>query len=88
MKRNNQWDVHKHREELMVSDMATIYHHDKGVLCQLEKHIYVLIYHPIQFKSRDEAFKWIKDGCIADLQESLCNLSVGFSKNLLEVLDT
>lgn len=73
------WDVHKHKEELSVSDSATIYHPEKGQLCYCEKHWDCILYHPITFKDRAAAFKWVREGCIADLQEGLGILGIGFS---------
>jgi len=82
------WDVHQHRSELRVSDRSTVYHYEQGVLCQAEKHWDCVINHPIEFGNKEEAYKWIKEGYIADLQESLCNLAVGFSKELFKLRET
>lgn len=82
------WDVHEHRSELRVSDLATVFHCEQGVLCQVEKHWDFVIYHPIGFKNKEAAYKWIKEGYIADLQESLCNLGVEFSKEMFKTKET
>lgn len=74
-----EWDVHQHKDELQVSDAATIYHPDHGQLCYCEKHWDCLLYHPIKWKDQTAAYKWINDGCIADIQEGLVCLAVGFS---------
>lgn len=84
-KEKNHWNVHQHRDELHVSDWSTVYHYEQGVLCYAEVQFDVVIYYPIQFKNKEQAYIWIKEGCIAMLQEDLGNLSVGFSKELFKV---
>ncbi len=73
------WNVHEHRNELRVSDNRTIYHPEKGQLCYQERHYDCILYYPVKFKDKQSAYKWIESGCIADIQESLQTLSVGFS---------
>jgi hypothetical protein len=79
------WNVHDHRDELRVSDHGTIYHYEKGQLCYWELHYDCVLYFPIHFKTREAAWKWIREGCIADLQEGLSTLHVGFSKTAFEL---
>lgn len=77
------WDCHEHRDELLSSVAATVYHLEKGQLCWWEIHWSCIIYHPIRFKNRRAAQKWIENGCIAEIQESLSMLQVGFSTHSL-----
>lgn len=83
-----EWDVHQHKDELCVSDAATIYHPEHGQLCYCERHWDCLLYHPIQWKDRAAAYKWINEGCIAEIQEGLNCLAVGFSLVSFEKRDT
>lgn len=76
----SRWDCHNHREELKVSQHATVYHPDHGQLSVLEKHWDVNLWHPIMFKDKAAAWKWIQEGYIAELQEGLGNLGVSFTK--------
>lgn len=78
------WNVHDHRDELKVSDSATVYHDEQGQLCYTERHWDCVLYFPIAFKSRQAAWRWVREGCIAELQESLGTLQVGFSKTTYE----
>ena len=78
------WNCHTHREELRTSLGATVYHLEYGQLCWWEVHWDCILYHPIRFNDRHAAQKWIEIGCIAEIQESLSILQVGFSKVLLE----
>lgn len=80
-----QWNVHEHREELLSSDAATVYHLDHGQLCWWEVHWECILYHPIRFIDRHAAQKWIEGGCIAEIQESLSILQIGFSTVLIDV---
>jgi hypothetical protein len=73
------WDCHEHRDELWISNSCTVYHKEHGQLCWWEVHWDCIIYHPIQFKDKTAAAKWIGEGCIADIQEGLSRLQVGFS---------
>ena len=81
------WDVHRHKDELQVSDFATVYHPERGQLCQCERQWNVVLYHPIRFNDRSAAYKWIQSGTIAELQEGLMNLGVGFSTVAMESND-
>ena len=72
------WDCHEHRDELHVSFNATVYHTEQGQLCYGERHWDVWLWFPIQFKDRSAAAKWINHGNIAEIQESLSILQVGF----------
>lgn len=76
----NFWDVHEHKNELKISDEYTIYHSEHGQLCYCERHYDVLLFYPLRFKSKSDTQKWIDSGTIAELQESLMILSIGFSK--------
>ncbi len=81
---NERWNCHEHRDELLTSYEATVYHLEKGQLCWYEMHYYCIIYHPIKFKDRHAAQKWIDNGCIAEIQESLSTLHIGFSTKSTE----
>lgn len=77
------WDVHAHKDELHISAHNTIYHREHGQLCTFEKvqgdfKEYLLLAHPISFKDTATAYKWIREGCIADLQTGCGTLHVGF----------
>ena len=78
------WNVHDHRDELEVSDGATIYHREQGVLCWRERQWDCFLWHPISFKTHTEAYRWIREGYIAELQEGLSILQVEFSLKLFE----
>lgn len=78
------WDCHEHRDELLSSNAATVYHLERGQLCSWEVYWDCIIYHPVQFTDRHAAQKWIESGCIADIQESFSMLQVGFSNKTLE----
>ena len=43
---------------------------------------YVVLYRPILFKSYSAADKWVKDGCMADIQEGLSILDVRFTNEM------
>jgi hypothetical protein len=87
MPSKNHWDCHAHRNELQVSNVATVYHHEYGQLCYAERHWDVVLWHPIRFRDRAAAQEWIEKGFIADLQESLCCLAVGFATQCLVARD-
>jgi len=72
------WDCHEHRHELQISDHCSVYHPDHGQLCYSEKHYDCVLYFPVLFKDKAAAAKWIEKGCIAEIQEGLMNLGVGF----------
>lgn len=78
------WDLHRHKAELLVSDNCTIWHPQHGQLCMAEKHYDVTIYHPVRFMDKPSAWKWITDGCLADLQEGLGCLQIGFSNIMVK----
>lgn len=82
------WDCHEHRDELRSSNGATVYHLEKGQLCWWEIHWGCIIYHPIRFKNRLAAQEWIEKGCIAQIQESLSILQVGFNTKSIEIRNT
>lgn len=73
------WDCHECRNELCISYFNTIYHPEHGQLCQAEKHWDGILFHPFHFGSKQAAQKWIETGFIAELQEDLSNLGVGFT---------
>jgi len=79
MNPRDDWNCHEHRTELCVSNANTVYHPEHGQLCWWEVHHDCRIYHPIRFKGPAEAHRWITSGCIAEIQESLSLLQVGFS---------
>lgn len=83
-KPKDRWDCHQHRDELHVSDAATVYHHERGQLCYYELHWDCIAWHPIRFKDRRAAYEWIESGCIADIQEGLGTLHVCFSLKTFE----
>lgn len=80
-----QWDCHEHRDEFKVSNWGSyVYHPEKGVLSQTMRHYDAYINVPIAFKDNAAAYKWIKEGTIAEVQENLTDLQVGFSLELLK----
>lgn len=66
------------RDDLRVSGWNTIYHVEKGVLCQGFRESGGWLFHPLIWKTPEAARDWIKKGTIGELQESLTNLAVGF----------
>ena len=74
------WDCHEHRDELKISDACTIYHPERGQLCYGERHWDCVLFFPLVFKSKQQANEWIEKGYIAQLQESLGILNVGFHR--------
>lgn len=82
-KKEEYWDMTKHRDELYVSDFAVVYHKEQGVLCQGERHYGVYLNHPIVFKSIQHAWQWVREGCIGELQEGLGTLHIGFRRDLI-----
>lgn len=72
------WNVHLFKNELKISSYGTIYHHEHGQLCQAEHFHDCKLYYPVRFISKKEAQAWIDKGTIANLQEDLNNLDVGF----------
>ncbi len=78
------WNVHHHKDELQVSDFATVWHREHGQLCQAEHRWDGILFHPIRWESRDKAWNWVRKGTIAEIQESLSNLNVGFSLTCFE----
>lgn len=88
--RDARWDCHKHKSEMFVSGEHTVCHPEQGVLCYWFA-VYgsgrrLLTFFPIRFNSNALAQKWIDSGCIADIQESLSILEVGFSNVLIQIL--
>lgn len=74
----SRWDCHAHRDELRVSDEATVYHPEQGQLCYGERHYDGTLFYPLRFKDKAAAYRWIERGTIAEVQESLSVLAVGF----------
>lgn len=81
---SGRWDYREHKGELEVSNAGTIYHGEHGVLCWSEIKFDFILHHPIGFKDKAAAYKWIREGCIAEIQESLLCLAVGFQTKLIE----
>lgn len=73
------WDVHQHRDELCVSMFNTVYHPERGVLCQSKRSYDGTIYDPIAFKDKKSAEGWIAKGYISEIQEAFHCLAIGFS---------
>jgi hypothetical protein len=73
------WDCHAHRDKLRVSDNATVYHREHGQLCFWESHYDCIIYYPIRFNDKAAAQRWVEKGCIAEIQEGMGILHVGFT---------
>lgn len=73
------WDCHSHKHEMRISDATTIYHPEHGHLCYIETHYDCILAHPIIFKNKAAAQRWIDNGTIAELQEGLNHLNIGFS---------
>jgi hypothetical protein len=67
------------KEELRVSGKI-VYHPEHGVLSQGIMDFRTMVFHPVVFRDGVAAQKWIDDGCIAEVQENLGNLAVGFTK--------
>lgn len=69
-----------------IQDQWFVFQKDSGmVLCQgvrpsLSEH---RLYLPVIFKNYDAAEKWVKDGCIAEIQEGSGNLDIRFTKALV-----
>ncbi len=78
------WDCHEHKDELLVSDAATVYHPKRGQLCYMEQHWDCFLWHPIKFSDRSKAYRWIRQGSIAEIQEGIMCLAVGFSTKAFE----
>jgi len=78
------WNVHDHKDELCVSSYYTVYHPEKGQLCTWERETYAIVYLPIQFKTKALAYKWIENGTIAEIQERMNCLRVGFTNICFE----
>jgi hypothetical protein len=78
------WNCHEHRDELKVSEFCSVYHPEHGQLCVFEKHWDVVLSYPIQFKDKAAAHKWVREGYIAELQEGLGTLMVGFTKDCMK----
>lgn len=76
---NDYWNCHEHRGELRVSKNATVFHMDHGQLCYGESHWDHVLWFPVRFKDRAAAAQWIREGCVAELQESFGNLCIGFT---------
>jgi hypothetical protein len=66
------------RRECLVTVWDTVVHPDYGQLCQGDRMGGCTVWLPIQFKSKPLAYKWIESGTIAEIQEGLTNLKVGF----------
>lgn len=67
------------KDELRVGIGSIVYHREYGVLCQGIKESGGMAFHAIQFKDNAAAWRWIEDGCIAEVQEGTSNLAVSFS---------
>lgn len=76
-----EFDCHRHKDELFITIFNTICHPIHGQLCQGFRTYEGTTFHPIVFKDKISANKWIEKGCIAELQEGLSNLKVGFTTN-------
>lgn len=66
------------REECEITIFDTIVHPEHGQLCQWDSGWNYIVFLPIQFKDKPAAYKWINEGTIAQLQEGLHSLCVGF----------
>ena len=77
------WDCHDHRDELFVGDCHTVCHATQGQLCTWSRAYpasgRVRVFTPIRFKTAADAANWIARGYIAEVQEGLSRLEVGFS---------
>ena len=51
------------------------------------KHYDCYLYYPIKFKKRETAKKWIEEGTITELQESMSILGIGFYTKNFEKRD-
>ena len=84
---SERWDCHLHKDELRVGCENTIYHPEKGQLCYGVREAYGWLFYPIRFKDKAAAYKWIKEGCIAEIQEGLTCLQVGFRTECFKPLE-
>lgn len=85
--RIQRWDCHEHREELQVSSQNSVYHLEQGQLCFWDVRHDCILYYPILFADKAAAWKWIHSGCIAQIQESMSYLRVGFSTVMFKERD-
>ena len=69
---------------MLVSDAATVYHPERGQLCYFDRRWDCVLSYPIQFKNKAAAMNWIKSGTIAEIQEGLSMLAVGFSMDCFQ----
>ena len=60
---------------------------DDKFLCYGIKEYPFMIFYVLTWKTHADAEKWMKEGCIADIQESLQNLHVGFESRQCARLD-
>lgn len=72
------------QNELQVSIFNTVYHPELGQLCQGHRQYGCYVSVPIRFNSREDAWKWIREGTIGRLQEGLNNLHVGFTNSMVK----
>lgn len=77
------WNVHEHKDELFISSQYTVVHPVHGQLGFWERHLDCAVFTPIRFGSTANAEKWIASGTLAELQESLSILAVGFSRDTI-----
>lgn len=71
------------REDLDIIRMSDncwiiVHKQTETILCQSWRYFQWMLSEPIKFKTANNAQKWITEGCIADIQESLTNLNIGF----------
>lgn len=74
----------KFREECEITIFDTVVHPEYGQLCQWNSKWNYIAFLPIQFKDKQAAYKWISEGTIAQLQEGLNNLCVGFIQRTID----
>ena len=75
------------REDLFVHCLAAerfivINKRTRKVLCVVHKLNDMTLAVPVEWKKGPDADKWIKDGCIAEVQEALHYLNIGFCNKL------
>ena len=78
--------------ELLRSDLKVerigknfvVIHGSAGVLSYKIKDCwYYMMFQPYYFSCFDTANKWVESGCIAEIQEGLSELGVGFMKEMI-----
>lgn len=54
-----------------------------SVLCFAYKYYNSTLYIPVEWNSYEKAYRWVREGCISELQEAFMELDTGFRTNLM-----